>query len=178
MLDAIFDIDRMLYFAAPEWWKPRRRSKLIGAAAPYPFGPDKVVGSEPQHVDDYYVTSNSQPARLGSSLGWLLQLDGDDMRNRFLNAPWVRAVVPVRPGKEAAALEWLKNAAVEGSEGLGEKYVAEPGEAEEITEGLGTKASRQASADHRGRYSVSRLPSGRQAQGGRHQAAVPGLGRS
>ena len=54
----------------------------------------------------------SEPARLGCSLGWLLQLDGDNMRNAFLNAPWVKAVIPIRPGKEEAAINWLKG--VEG----------------------------------------------------------------
>jgi hypothetical protein len=138
VLDAIFDIDRMLYFAAPEWWKPRRRSALmLGGPTPYPFGPEKVVAWGPeQRADDYYITHDSKPARLGSSLGWLLQLDGDDMRNRFLNAPWVRAVIPVRPGKEEAALEWLRRANVEGVDGLTSSYVAEPGEVEEITDGL------------------------------------------
>jgi hypothetical protein len=33
---------------------------------------------------------------------------------RFLNAPWVKAVVPVRPGREKAALGWLKS--IEGHE--------------------------------------------------------------
>ena len=48
--------------------------------------------------DSYFITEDSEPARLGSSLGWLLQLDGDNMRNAFLNAPWVKAVIPIRPG--------------------------------------------------------------------------------
>lgn len=141
VLDAIFDIDRMLYFAAPEWWKPRRRSSLMLGEQAYPFGPDKVVAWSRSHrADDYYITDTSVPARLGSSLGWVLQLDGDDLRNRFLNAPWVRAVLPVRPGKEEAAFEWLSRAAVEGTDGLDARYVAEDGEAQEITDGLaGTK---------------------------------------
>ena len=41
-----------------------------------------------------------------------MQLDGDSLRNAFLNAPWVKAVIPVRPGRETAALNWLK--AIEG----------------------------------------------------------------
>ena len=53
---------------------------------------------------------------VGSSLGWLLQLDGDNMRNAFLNAPWVKAVIPIRPGKEEAAINWLKG--VEGMNGI------------------------------------------------------------
>ena len=66
--------------------------------------------------DNYYITEDSNPARLGSSLGWLLQLDGDNMRNAFLNAPWVKAVIPIRPGKEKAAINWLKG--VEGINGI------------------------------------------------------------
>jgi hypothetical protein len=68
--------------------------------------------------DNYYITDDSAPAKLGSSLGWLLQLDGDNMRNAFLNAPWVKAVIPIRPMKEIAALNWLSHTAVEGGDGL------------------------------------------------------------
>jgi hypothetical protein len=39
------------------------------------------------------------------------------MRNAFLNAPWVKAVIPIRPGKEEAAVNWLKG--VEGLNGIG-----------------------------------------------------------
>lgn len=73
-------------------------------------------GVQEQNRDNYYITHDSQPAKLGSSLGWLLQLDGDNMRNAFLNAPWVKAVMPIRPGKEEAAINWLK--AVEGMNGI------------------------------------------------------------
>ena len=65
-------------------------------------------------LDNYLITEDSAPARLGSSLGWLLQLDGDNLRNAFLNAPWVKAVIPIRPGREKAALNWLR--AIEGHE--------------------------------------------------------------
>ncbi|PJI93794.1 hypothetical protein [Luteimicrobium subarcticum] len=137
VLEAIFDIDRMLYFVAPEWWKPRAVSRLDVGRSTHPFGPDKVVSwsGGQARPDNYYITGDSQPAALGSSLGWLLQLDGDDLRNRFLNAPWVRAVIPIRPGKEAAALAWLQRAGVEGSDGLDDPY-AGTDEAEEITQGL------------------------------------------
>src|SRR5581483_10540979 len=63
-------------------------------------------------------------AKLGSSLGWLLQLDGDNLRNAFLNAPWVKAVIPIRPGKELAALNWLMHAHVEGTDGIDARYQA------------------------------------------------------
>lgn len=72
--------------------------------------------------DNYLLTKDSAPARLGSSLGWLLQLDGDNLRNAFLNAPWVKAVIPVRPGREREALEWLRQSHVEGTDGLEETY--------------------------------------------------------
>src|SRR5436190_22049809 len=45
-----------------------------------------------------------------------IQLDGDNLRNAFLNAPWVKAVIPIRPGKEKAAINWLKG--VEGMNGI------------------------------------------------------------
>ena len=38
------------------------------------------------------------------------------MRNAFLNAPWVKAVIPIRPGKEEATINWLKG--VEGMNGI------------------------------------------------------------
>lgn len=141
VLNAIFDIDRMLYFVAPEWWQPRRRSGLVVGDGTYEFGPDKIVAwSSVPRPDNYLITSKSEPARLGSSLGWLLQLDGDDQRNRFLNASWVRAVIPVRPGKEEAAMNWLTKADVEGTEGLGFRYAGTEEEANEIIDGLADTA--------------------------------------
>jgi hypothetical protein len=75
------------------------------------------------------ITDDSEPARLGSSLGWLLQLDGDNMRNAFLNAPWVKAVIPIRPGQEATALKWLATVEVEGANGLDALYSGDNSEA-------------------------------------------------
>ena len=43
------------------------------------------------------------------------------MRNAFLNAPWVKAVLPIRPGMEEAALNWLTK--VEGTNGIGDDDV-------------------------------------------------------
>ncbi len=34
---------------------------------------------------------------MGSSLGWLVQIDGDERHNEFLNAPWVKVVLPTPP---------------------------------------------------------------------------------
>jgi hypothetical protein len=86
-------------------------------------------------ADNYYITEDSEPARMGSSLGWLLQLDGDAMRNAFLNAPWVKAVIPIRPGKERAAINWLQRLHVEGTDGLDDKYVAPAEELAQIPHG-------------------------------------------
>lgn len=149
LINSIFDVDKMLYFVAPEWWRPRLRNhtqqleptttappkalaqidaiskgiikKVFGiTTAP---GTDKLASSivgwggiEDPNRDNYFITEDSEPARFGSSLGWLLQLDGDNMRNAFLNAPWVKAVIPIRPGKEEAAINWLKG--VEGFNGI------------------------------------------------------------
>ncbi|MCB0910349.1 MAG: hypothetical protein KDB60_01875 [Propionibacteriaceae bacterium] len=123
---AIFDVDAMLYFVAPEWWMPRRHrtSHTFNPSVP---AKDQTVNLNdenqvrwkdvPVRPDNYSITEESDPARLGSSLGWLIQLDGDNLRNAFLNAPWVKAVIPIRTGRERAALNWLRT--VEGHEGDG-----------------------------------------------------------
>ncbi|HUR18308.1 MAG TPA: hypothetical protein VMZ51_05140 [Acidimicrobiales bacterium] len=150
LINSVFDIDKMLYFVAPEWWRPRLRKQTqqlspttrppikvgdrpkaidagfgrkvfgasVAAAPPSPLTTSTVGwgGIDDPNRDSYYITSDSEPARFGSSLGWLLQLDGDNMRNAFLNAPWVKAVIPIRPGKEEAAINWLKG--VEGFNGI------------------------------------------------------------
>jgi hypothetical protein len=171
LVRSIFDVDKMLYFVAPEWWAPRlHRSaqnlgdepgtrpstgstvtagvaslkasgafrKLTGrlpgvvstfgaSARGTAITSDNIVdwgGAKELERDNYYITEDSAPAKLGSSLGWLLQLDGDNLRNAFLNAPWVKAVIPIRTGKERAAINWLQQAHVEGSDGLDAAYVA------------------------------------------------------
>lgn len=134
VLNAIFDIEKMLYFVAPEWWRPRKHYSQ-SVAAHFPRSYQMNWNDDEGRTDNYYLTANSDPARLGSSLGWLLQLDGDDNRNRFLNAPWVRAVIPIRPGKEAAAVAWLSKVGVEGVDGLEDHYTEEA-DIDEIREGL------------------------------------------
>lgn len=154
LLNSIFDVDKMLYFVAPEWWRPRihRSKQQLQETPTVSVDPTAVTSNESITVvqnaltnkmnatefnttpnimsastvgwggieevnrDNYYITESSEPAKLGSSLGWLLQLDGDNMRNAFLNAPWVKAVIPIRPGKEEAAINWLKG--VEGMNGI------------------------------------------------------------
>lgn len=166
LINSIFDVDKMLYFVAPEWWRPRlHQSKQQLHERPARSRPKKNTAAnvatkrlsfahmytanfmntmvnatppekDPANVDpnimasntagwgdiddetrdNYYITEDSTPAKFGSSLGWLMQLDGDNRRNAFLNSPWVKAVMPIRPGKEKAAINWLK--AVEGMNGI------------------------------------------------------------
>jgi hypothetical protein len=164
VLDSIFDIDKMLYFVAPEWWRPRlhRSHQQLPeqndpSTDPFSAVGDLVVqkgltkwwrglysnakpsllesstvgwgGLTDEMRDNYFITDESEPARFGSSLGWLLQLDGDNMRNAFLNAPWVKAVVPIRPGREEAAINWLKG--VEGMNGITDDVIYHPSNPEE-----------------------------------------------
>jgi hypothetical protein len=171
LIRAIFDVDSMLYFVAPEWWRPRQRIRQqiaptaqaqgnllkqraeeqlrrrewgldrTSITTPGPgqqllapqamdrssaqlTGADKVGwgGVDEANRDNYLITEDSAPAPFGSSLGWLLQLDGDNHRNAFLNAPWVKAVIPIRPGREIAGLNWLAHAGAEGADGLNDPY--------------------------------------------------------
>lgn len=164
LINSMFDVDKMLYFVAPEWWRPRlhRSKQQLGEKPPVPKRPNfstasagvslsaaqkglaQKIGSASSNAaavsanvmsanvvgwggindtvrDNYYITDESEPAKLGSSLGWLMQLDGDNMRNAFLNAPWVKAVIPIRPGREEAAINWLKG--VEGMNGITDDVV-------------------------------------------------------
>jgi hypothetical protein len=137
LIQAMFNVDEMLYFVAPEWWMPRpvpgksphRSPQEVGleGVQRQDFEQQSVVGwggAGENRPDNYFITEDSAPAKLGSSLGWLLQLDGDNNRNAFLNAPWVKAVIPIRPGREWKALQWLSAAGVEGIDGLDALYEA------------------------------------------------------
>lgn len=184
LVRSIFDIDKMLYFVAPEWWVPRlhRSTQHLGEEASSsgesmekdpssikgrisssivrttslfttaetkaasgqtgkgrpkgtPISAANIVewgGAKEYRRDNYYITEDSAHAKLGSSLGWLLQLDGDNLRNALLNAPWVKAVIPIRIGKEQEAINWLRQAHVEGEEGLNARYVATPEDPSEL----------------------------------------------
>ena len=94
-----FDIDGIFVYNHPSWWRPRYASKV---------GFDRPA---------YEITAESEPAPLGSSLGWIIQLDGDRRRNEFLNSPWVRICTPMRPGREREAIQWLARH-VEGDVGF------------------------------------------------------------
>jgi hypothetical protein len=156
----IFDVDEMLYFVAPDYWKPRLQQ--TGDPGPVKYPPpaelndlnpvslQKSLQNETvlswyghQNTDinidskgktitevrnNYLITEETLPAPMGSSLGWLIQIDGDERRNEFLNAAWVKAVFPVRPGKELDALDFLAAANVEGEGALSAPYVMQPGD--------------------------------------------------
>jgi hypothetical protein len=85
-----FDIDGIFTYNHPSWWKPRFASRTVGLER-----------------EAYEITAESDPAPLGSSLGWLIQLDGDRRRNEFLNSPWARICIPMRPDREREAIQWL-----------------------------------------------------------------------
>ncbi|WP_248960401.1 hypothetical protein [Sphaerisporangium perillae] len=164
LLRQIFDVDEMLYFVAPEYWRPGNLPPLGETSkgrypAPKPasaadIAADHLAGtivtSSYSHTSknnalvldvtsqnlvlrdewriNYPIAEDGLPAPLGSSLGWLIQIDGDERRNQFLNAAWVKAVLPIRPGHELEALEWLKQANVEGEAGLGLPYPFQAGD--------------------------------------------------
>jgi hypothetical protein len=169
LINAIFDVEKMLYFVAPEWWRPRlhRSRQQLQETPPRTAGPlslqvagatngvlarglarrvetaatqvnPGVMGAHTAgwggvndvERDNYFITGESEPAKLGSSLGWLLQLDGDNMRNAFLNAPWVKAVIPIRPGREEAAINWLKG--VEGMNGITDDVIYHASNPDEV----------------------------------------------
>lgn len=90
-----FETSALFYWVHPSWWVPRHSVNR----------------------GEYEVTDDSEPAPFGRSLGWLIQLDGDRRRNEFLNSPWIRACLPLRPGVEREALQWLAER-VEGTNGF------------------------------------------------------------
>lgn len=129
LIRTIFDVDKMLYFVAPDWWLPRDRKSMqkvedVDKANETLTESDLVDWSSAQERDrdNYLVTEDSEPAEMGSSIGWLLQLDGDEHRNAFLNSPWIQAVIPIFPGMEVQAIEWLQSREVEGNDGLSAEY--------------------------------------------------------
>jgi len=139
----LFDVDAMLYFVAPDWWDPAVRQQATLSAPQGLVNPmdQSVFTLQPSDRVDwgthwstsgppYPVTEESRPAPLGASLGWLLQLDGDPMRNAFLNAAWAKVVVPIRPGREQDAIAWLQSE-TEEDVGLKETYQLQPGDPQE-----------------------------------------------
>ncbi|HEX6869519.1 MAG TPA: hypothetical protein VF163_00350, partial [Micromonosporaceae bacterium] len=161
LIRQIFDVDEMLYFAAPDYWRPGPTATEPNAtsrgrypvpqlpnrqALPNPAQPlagdtvaswyshtDQNVAFDPGHNGapewrvNYLITEHTRPAPMGSSLGWLIQTDGDERRNEFLNAAWVKVVLPIRPGHEEEALDWLTEV-VEGDAGFDQQYPVQPGD--------------------------------------------------
>ncbi|MGZ3303681.1 MAG: hypothetical protein ACXVBG_22620, partial [Isosphaeraceae bacterium] len=122
----------------------------VGAAAQPSANPGTAIpaedivdwgGAGEARRNNYHITEESAPAKLGSSLGWLLQLDGDDMRNAMLNSPWVKAVIPIRLGKERQAINWLKQAHVEDIDGLRSEYSASQDDPPELQSTSGHKVT-------------------------------------
>ncbi|MFJ7073524.1 hypothetical protein [Streptomyces sp. NPDC098781] len=161
LIRQMFDVDRMLYFVAPDYWRPGGVSTgkaslgrhpvpqhqwdpapgdepLQGATVPGHYShtaannpPNAVAPVSDEALEwriNYPLTEGSQPAPVGSSLGWLVQIDGDERRNEFLNSSWVKAVLPIRPGHEPAALGWLQQADVEGEAALDKPYTWQTGD--------------------------------------------------
>jgi hypothetical protein len=121
MIRYYFDIDAMLYFVAPDWWRPRAQQRVAMTAGGQ-LQSTAIVSSDRK----YLFTEESEPAPLGASLGWFLQLDGDANRNAFLNSPWVKSVIPIRPGREDEAMRFLSRPEVAGTEGLDQPYRFDP----------------------------------------------------
>jgi hypothetical protein len=85
----LFDVKGMFYDTDVSEW---------GAL----LGPSANSGKYALHSEQ------KKAAPLGSSLGWVHQIDGDERRDQFLNAPWAWVCIPVKPGKESQAAEFLK----------------------------------------------------------------------
>src|ERR1041384_5518243 len=155
LIRQLFDVDEMLYFVAPDFWRPDKntdpptqynvgRYPVPPAASPgmtslagetvaswYSYTDNYKNFAPPDVVSDewrvnYLITEETQPAPLGSSLGWLIQTAGGERRNEFLNASWAKAVLPIRPGHEVAALAWLTQ--IEQGAGLDLPYPFQPGD--------------------------------------------------
>ena len=138
MIRYFFDIDSMLYFVAQDWWRPRTQQLVskddkgqyqatVYADPPLSqVGVGKGKGFQAGHRPYYLITEETTPAPQGSSLGWLIQLDGDTRRNAFLNSPWVKAVLPIRPGRERDAITFLQRPEVAHTDGLNKPYAYDP----------------------------------------------------
>ena len=113
LLGTLFELDMMMFYVAPDWWKPRFHGTRKRAGKPERSS--SVYGKRFQ-LDDYDITPDSEPAPYGSSLGWMLQLDGDDQRNSFLNSSWIKVVLPIKQGMGVRAKNWLMQDNIEGSD--------------------------------------------------------------
>ncbi|KAM6513258.1 hypothetical protein FALCPG4_015705 [Fusarium falciforme] len=153
LLRYFFDVDSMLYFVAPDWWVPRTKAAAESIFNTKPSGgkplqtsiltkdsiSDRLEAGSASHGanhrfklqfgarrPNYLITEETGPAPLGASLGWLIQLDGDKRRNAFLNSPWVKSVLPIRPGREREAIAFLKRPEIADTRGLEDPYMFDP----------------------------------------------------
>jgi hypothetical protein len=126
----LFNLDEILFFVEPDYFLPSAAAPVdAGSDASNPLdGATTTTWPTDPVTGGYLITESSHPAPKGSSLGWQVQLDGDDRRNEFLNAAWVKAVIPMRPGREVEALAWLQTDWVEGEAGLDKPYKRQPGD--------------------------------------------------
>ena len=71
----------------------------------------KAIATATKRRPNYSIFSNMvKPiqAPLGSSLGWEHQIDGDALRDKFINAQWAWVGLPVKVGRERAASEFIE----------------------------------------------------------------------
>lgn len=92
IVNEIFDLKQMFYDVDVTEWSLLLQSPDAQATPPrYPIH-----------------SKQERPAPLGSSLGWKHQLDGDERRDILMNAPWAWVGIPVKPGRESEAANFLK----------------------------------------------------------------------
>ncbi|KGD64594.1 hypothetical protein Y5S_01960 [Alcanivorax nanhaiticus] len=127
-----FDLNGIFLYMHPSWWRPRYAASATGLERP-----------------PYEITAESDPAPLGSSLKWAIQLDGDNRRNEFLNSPWVRVCVPINPGNERDAIQWLAEH-IEGDRG----YDIESGPLKAVLESIESRRNDEESVPDGPDYAV------------------------
>ena len=132
VINSMFDVDKMLYFVAPEWWRPRlhrsqqqlpernapaeglrcstngvlgcgRRFAAIGTSA----------GTEPAALehgrlgrhrrrdqrDNYFITDETRAGEVGQLARLAAPARRRQHAERLPERPWVKAVIPIRPGR-------------------------------------------------------------------------------
>ena len=74
VVNSIFDIHKMLYYVAPDWWRPTKQSSgqsFMRSIKGANIKDIQLDWGETDRNDNYLITEESKPAKLGSSLGWL-----------------------------------------------------------------------------------------------------------
>ena len=151
LINSIFDIDKMLYFVAPEWWRPQQNkySQQLGAGC---STRRRLESSEGYLEKRRKNMSTITEAKLESDrIGWggindadrdtrqlsnhgglrtrevrkLIGLAAAARRRQHAKRVLERTVSesrnPIRPTKEMAAINWLK--VVEGFNGIGDNDI-------------------------------------------------------